>query len=71
MRFRRAPGTTYETAHEPTANCLRVSGMRMILRCLLVGVLVAGVVAGCGNQSGGGGDTPKPGSSSQNGGGGY
>jgi hypothetical protein len=43
----------------------------MILRCLLVGVLVAGVVAGCGNQSGGGGDKPKPGSSSQNGGGGY
>jgi hypothetical protein len=44
--------------------------MRMILRCLLVGVLVAGVVAGCGNQSGGG--KPNPGSSSsQGGGGGY
>ncbi|HXR68849.1 MAG TPA: hypothetical protein VN712_09470 [Dermatophilaceae bacterium] len=38
--------------------------MRTILRCLLVGVLVAGVAAGCGNQSGGGGGKPNPGSSS-------
>jgi hypothetical protein len=57
--------------HEPTASNVRVPGMRMILRCLLVGVLVAGVVAGCGNQSGGGGGKPNPGSSSSQGGGGY
>jgi hypothetical protein len=63
---------TYEAPHEPTANFIRVPGMRVILRCLLVGVFVAGVVAGCGNQSGGGGGKPNPGSSSsQNGGGGY
>jgi|GEM_PF-4149554 len=43
----------------------------MILRCLLVGVLILGVVAGCGNQSGGGDDRPKPGSSSPQDGGGY
>ena len=57
-------GKTYEAPDEPTANWVRVPDMRTILRCLLVGVLVAGVAAGCGNQSGGGGGKPNPGSSS-------
>lgn len=56
-------------AAEPTATHIRVLRMRMLLRYLLIGVLVAGVSTGCGNKSGGVGDQPNPSSSSDNGGG--
>lgn len=40
--------------------------MKTVLRCLVIGVLVAGIAAGCGDDSGSG-DKPKPESSNSQG----
>lgn len=56
-------GERREVGVEPIARSIRVPGMKTLLRCLLIGILVVAPAAACGNKDGGGGK-PKPGSSS-------